>query len=207
MRSLDIIIPVKNEQENIEKLIKEIDSVMAYNGILYGVIIVDDHSSDKTWSILEDLSKRYPIKKFKKSGKPGKAYSILEGVKNSTAELLVMIDGDGQYPPQIIPEMLKKIEGENVGVVVTNREYSSESLIRRTVHDIFRFSFGKLLFNIDHDIQSGLKLFKREIIEQIQEKDISAWTLDLPLLQTALETGYSVESVDIKFEKRAGGGR
>jgi glycosyltransferase involved in cell wall biosynthesis/cellulose synthase/poly-beta-1,6-N-acetylglucosamine synthase-like glycosyltransferase len=69
----------------------------------------------------------------------------------------------------------------------------------------FQWFFGKLLHGLDCDVQSGLKLFKREIIEEVHAEDVTPWTLDIPLLTTALYLGFTIGEIDITFEKRTNG--
>ncbi len=203
MRNLDIIIPVKNEETNIYPLIQRINKSMLDAKIAYKMIFVDDHSTDKTLEVLNLLQESYPIEIYTKKGKPGKAYSILEGAKHSKSEYVVMLDADLQYPPESISEMYFKAQ-EN-GVVVANRKGFQASFLRKTVSRIFNFSFGRLLHGFKVDVQSGLKLFRKEILDYIDEKELTPWTLDLALLNTARNLGFKIAGVDITFDKRTGG--
>ncbi|MBI2593135.1 glycosyltransferase [Candidatus Daviesbacteria bacterium] len=203
MKNLDIIIPVKNEEGNILPLVRRIDKVMVASKIPYRMIFVDDHSTDKTVEILEYLEGSYPIRIYKKQGKIGKSYSILEGVRYSDSEFVVMLDADLQYPPEAIPEMYAKAADN--GVVVGNRKDYEVSNVRKFISRVFGFAFGKLLHGFKVDVQSGLKLFRREILDFIDEKDITPWTLDLSLLNTARNLGFKITGVDITFAKRTGG--
>lgn len=203
MKYLDIIVPVKNEADNIEELVRRIDQSLNKAGISYGVIFVDDRSEDKTVDSIYSLAKSFPLKVFTKQGKKGKAYSILEGIQHSTAEFVGMIDGDLQYPPEVIPEMFEKLQEH--GVVVARRAAHKTSGLRKLASRTFKNLFGKFLFNFNCDVQSGLKLFKREIIVNVDPKEVSGWTLDIPLLTTAQDMGYSIGEVGIVFESRKNG--
>jgi dolichol-phosphate mannosyltransferase len=203
MRYLDVLVPVKNEADNVEELVSRIHTSLTEAGISYGVIFIDDHSEDTTVDVINRLAKQYPVKAYTKQGKKGKAYSILEGVRYSTADTLAMIDGDLQYPPEALVEMYEK--SVEHGVVVAKRQKYQDSKTRKLVSKTFKYLFGKLLFNFKCDVQSGLKLFKREIIERVEERDVSGWTLDIPLLHTAVEMGHSIGEVDIEFAKRQNG--
>ncbi len=203
MDKLDIIVPVRNEEKNVRLLVKRIHAALKSSEISYGLIFIDDNSEDKTVRILSRLQARYPIKIYSKIGKRGKAYSILEGAKYSTSENLAMLDADLQYPPEVIPEMFKLLDDH--GVVIARRKTYKVPFIRKFLSKSFRLIFGKLLFNLDYDIQSGLKLFKREIIGHIKKEDVSAWTIDLPLLFTAKELGHKISEVSVDFFPRTAG--
>lgn len=203
MSYLDIIIPVKNEVRNIDELVNRINNSLLDKNIDYRMIFVDDHSTDKTVELLNLLKKNYPIRIYIKQGKPGKAYSILEGVAKSAAEYVVMIDADLQYPPEAIPEMLELTKKH--GVVVARRAKYKDSKVRKLFSHSFNTLFGKVLHGFKCDVQSGLKLFKREIALFVDPQKITPWTLDLTLLHTAQDLGYSIGEVNIKFSKRANG--
>jgi|GEM_PF-735157 len=203
MSYIDIIIPVKNESDNLSELASRIDKTMHEAKINYCMFFVNDYSTDNSAETIKKLSKIYPIKLLQKQGKPGKAFCILEAIPKTTSEYLVMIDADLQYPPEVIPEMLK-LATDN-GIVLANRKTTHTSYIRKIGSKINALLFGKLLLGINGDIQSGLKLFKREIIKHIDISLISPWTFDVPLVYTALELGYKIGSLNITFNKRKNG--
>ncbi|MBW7955338.1 glycosyltransferase [Patescibacteria group bacterium] len=200
---LDVIIPVYNEADNVQALVERLTTTLQKSSIRFNLIFVDDHSTDETVKILADLPKKNNIKILTKKGERGKAFSILEGAAASTAPFLAMIDADLQYPPEVIPEMLTLAQQH--GVVVAKRNGYQDSPLRNFLSHGFQWFFGKVLHGLDCDVQSGLKVFKREIIESVPTEDVTAWTLDIPLLTTALNLGHSIGQVDISFEKRTQG--
>lgn len=200
---LDIIVPVYNEADNVNLLLERLASALKIAKVSYHVYFVDDRSSDTTVEILNSLKKKYPITIIRKKGAQGKAYSILEAVEHTKAEYLAMIDADLQYPPEVLPEMLTVAKQE--GVAVARRNDNKENIVRKTLSKGFRWFFGKILNGLDCDVQSGLKIFKRDIIEQIIPDDVTPWTLDIPLLTNALNLGYSIGEVSITFAKRNSG--
>jgi cellulose synthase/poly-beta-1,6-N-acetylglucosamine synthase-like glycosyltransferase/glycosyltransferase involved in cell wall biosynthesis/O-antigen/teichoic acid export membrane protein len=203
MPLLDIIVPIRNEAANVESLAVRIKKALTPKSIDYRLIFVDDNSTDDSVKILNKLKKTHPILIHSKQGKRGKAYSILEGSKLSTAEFLVMIDGDCQYPPESIPEMLT--EAQDKGVVVANRKKSHKSKWRALASRLNAFVFGRLIMGLNCDVQSGLKLFRREIIEQVDQNEVGEWSLDIALLITAKDMGYQIGTVEIDFADRTGG--
>lgn len=203
MKDLDIIIPVVNEARNIEELARRIDFSLTSANIKYRMIFVDDHSTDYSVSEIKRISKSYPVVLHIKQGKGGKAFSILEGSRLAKSEYIAMIDGDLQYPPEVLPEMYKL--ASNHGVVVANRLGHKTSTLRKIGSKMNRLIFERYIHGFRVDTQSGLKMFKREVISHLEEVDVTGWTLDLPLLRTALELGYSIGSLDIAFEERKNG--
>src|ERR1700690_3771790 len=118
MNKIDIVVPVLNEAQNLPELVKRISSCLKKSHISYGILLIDDHSQDNTKAVFRKLAINYPIRYLLKNGKQGKAYSILQGAKSSPAEYVAMIDGDLQYPPEYLPQMLAKASEENLGIVI-----------------------------------------------------------------------------------------
>src|SRR6266403_219408 len=203
MKTLSLVIPTWNEEGNVEELVKRIHKSLTANNISYQIIFVDDRSTDKTRTILKRLSRVYPIKLHLKRGLRGKAQSLLEGFPFAHYDLLCMIDADLQYPPEAIPHMIKKIE-KGADIVVANRSVAHTSLIRKVVSRSFMYLFAKLIHGFDFDVQSGLKVFRKECLEGL-ELNPSPWAFDMEFLKKSIDRGSIVETVNINFEKRMRG--
>ena len=197
---IDVVIPVYNETEAVASLAQRFASIFEQEKISYRLIFVDDRSTDTTLKTLHKLQKKYPIVVINKQGKRGKAYSILEAEQVVTAPYVAMIDADLQYPPETLPTMLQLTQ--QFGVVVARRNRSAEKWSRRVSSRGFQWVFGKILHGLDCDVQSGLKVFKREILKYVKPDDVTPWTIDIPLLITALDLGFQIGEVEIAFEKR-----
>lgn len=200
---LAIIVPVKNEVGSLEELIIRITQALHANNISHKIIIVDDHSTDGSWELAKKLQKKFSMKAFRKVGFAGKAYSIIEGATYTKAQNLAYIDADLQYPPEVLPEMFAKLDTQ--GLIIGKRKYSDVSRTRKFVSTIGRNLIGKWLYGVPYDIQSGLKVFKREIFDYLDTSELKPWTLDLPLIMTAQELGMAISEVEITFSERVSG--
>ena len=206
MPKISIIVPVRNEEKNITHLVKKIGTAMNSANISYEVIIVDDHSTDSTAAISKTLTKSFPVRYLQKKGTPGKGYSILEGAEHATSDILCMIDADLQYDPKHIPEMYTKmVEGENIGIVIADRKVHKGEFLRKLGSRLNAFFVGRVLMGLPYDIQSGLKLFRKDVVKHVGAHLIGPWSLDIPLLHTARDLGYAITTVPIIFEDRSGG--
>lgn len=202
-KRLSIIVPVFNEERNLPILVKRIVSSLSKKSVRFEIIIVDDHSTDKTAFVSKKLAKSKNVKYFLKRGKKGKAYSIIQGIQESKFENISFIDADLQYPPEAILPMLQKIK--ECDIVVANRKIYRSSLGRKIASRTFKKVFGKTLFRLDSDIQAGLKVFKRDVVESISMTSSSAWTFDLEFLHRANDAGFKIKNYDIVFEERKRG--
>ncbi len=200
MKKVSIIIPTRNEEKNIVPLLERIHNALFDKKIPYEVIFIDDHSTDKTFEKINSIKNLYPIKVYLKKGQRGKAQSILEGVSYAKYDLLCMIDADLQYSPEAIPHMVEKI-GSHADIIVANRHKRNVGFHRKLASFVFVTVFGKFLHGLDYDVQSGLKVFRKEILQRIVLHP-TAWTFDMEFLLKARMAGYKIESFDIVFHKR-----
>ncbi|MEK7571568.1 MAG: glycosyltransferase [Patescibacteria group bacterium] len=206
-QKVSIVVPVFNEIGNLPQFHKELVGALDTTKRPYEVIYVDDHSTDGTYEWLQNLKSITPIKRntstvklLQKQGKKGKAYSLIEGFAQARGSILAMIDGDLQYPPQALPEMISRLG--KADIVVAKRKNYQDSAIRRAMSVSFRYIFGKMLFGLTTDIQSGLKVFTREVYETVPMTAASGWTFDLSFLSKAQQAGFKIKDVDIVFAVR-----
>jgi glycosyltransferase involved in cell wall biosynthesis len=204
---VSIVIPTLNEAGNIAAMIARIDAVL-YPSCIYEIIFIDDHSADKTIeTILSFAAARDQamgrVSAYSKQGAKGKAFSLIEGFSYAQFQNICMIDADLQYPPEAIPSMLTKLQ-TGYSVVVANRQKIENHIHRRALSYLGRKFYGRLLHGLDCDVQSGLKLFYKPILNQIA-LNTTAWTFDLTFLIQARSIGYKIGTVDIPFSKRSYG--
>ncbi len=202
---VSIIVPTYNEKENLKNLLSRLTALFLGKKVEYELIFIDDYSTDGTWEELEKIKENlnFPIKIFRKLGPDGKAYSLIEGCQKATGDILVMIDADLQYPPEAIPPMVEKLN--ETDIVVAFRKNYLDSKVRKFLSRGFKFSFGRLLFGLNCDIQSGLKAFRAEVWEAIKFQPKSPWTFDLEFLHKANQAGFKIGSHNITFFPRKGG--
>jgi len=200
--SLSLVIPTYNEAGNLKLLVERIDQVLSHADINYQLIVIDDNSDDDTFSIALTLSNVYPLEVHTKLGPQGKAFSLIEGFDYAKYPFIGFIDADLQYPPEALPYMVQLLD--KFDVVVADRQSHQEGYFRELLSRGFREVFAKFLHNLDYDVQSGMKLFKREVINRLK-LDPSPWTFDLEFLLKASYAGYIIGSYGIEFHKRYSG--
>lgn len=200
---LSVVVPVRNEYTNLETLFLKLHKAMTRSQIEYEVIAVDDYSQDKSFDKLQELSQYYPIRVLPKTGPIGKGYALDQGLKEARAPFLAYIDADVAYEPGYIPDMLTALE--RADIVVASRVYmTTHQRIKRTLARGFKFLFGRVLFGLDVDVQSGLKLMRREVFESLTLHP-GVWSFDLELLFKAVHAGFVVDSLPVAYNRRATG--
>lgn len=201
---ISIVVPTLNEADNIPVLIDRLSKSFQNTHIEYEIIFIDDHSTDNSVEVIDSFVSTHPIKYFLKRNQKGKAQSLIEGFSQAQYPVICMIDADLQYPPEAIIPMYKQIQQGRADILVAARTDHQTSRLRQFFSKGFRTIFGKYLHNLDYDVQSGLKVFRTEIIERIQIQP-SPWTFDLEFLLKARQANYQIGSYEIAFAERVAG--
>ena len=201
LEGLSVVIPTLNEAGSVRSLVERLHKALPH--ITHEFIFIDDHSTDATRATLDSLRTLYPVQAHAKVGARGKAISLLEGFALAQYKIVAMIDGDLQYPPEALTDMLELMD-EGADVVIANRREQFLSRKRQVGSALSRRLVGKILLGLDYDVQSGLKVFRREILERIELRP-SPWGFDMEFLDAARQAGYKIETVDIVFRERTQG--
>jgi dolichol-phosphate mannosyltransferase len=153
MVHISVVVPMLNEELIVPELIKRVSSELEKMNESHEIIIVDDGSQDKTWEeIVKEAKKFKNIRAIKLSKNFGHHYAISAGIHNSNGDWVVVMDGDLQDRPEVIPNLYKKaIEGFDV--VFVSRVNRPEGIF----YKILQKTFYKLL-----TILSGIKWDSRQ---------------------------------------------
>ena len=151
------IVPVYNEEGNVEKLHAEIVTAAGKLNKPYEVIFVDDGSTDQTLQKLKTLS---PIKILVLRKNSGQSAALDAGIKTAQGEILITLDGDGQNNPVDVPKMLKKLNGFDV--VCGWRYKRKDPLAKRFISQGAKFFRSFLVADKVHDAGCTLRIYKRE---------------------------------------------
>ena len=107
---ISVIIPLFNEEESLPELHAWIERVMKANGFTYEVIFINDGSTDKSWDVIEQLSKKSEnVKGIKFRRNYGKSPALFCGFKQAKGDVVITMDADLQDSPDEIPGLYKMI--------------------------------------------------------------------------------------------------
>jgi len=168
---ISVVVPTYNERDNIVELIRRVDN--ALKGIDYEVVVVDDNSPDGTADVAEGLSKDYPVRVVRRPGKLGLATAVLDGVRSSRGDYVVVMDADLQHPPEVIPKMYEElIKGYDIVIAsryVVGGSVGGWGLTRRLISKT-AILIAKLLIPKVRGIEdpiSGFFMFRKEVLEGV----------------------------------------
>ena len=202
MKLLSVVFSFRNEEGNIEELVKRIsESLEKVENWNYELIFVNDDSTDSSEKILLDLQKKLPIKIINMSRRFGIDPCVLAGFRNAEGDAIIYLHTDLQDPPEIIPELIKKHE-EGCDVVHTVRtKRKGESKFRMFVTKI-AYNIINILSDINLPVQAGdYKLVSRKALNEIlKQKEYRPYVRGL-----SVWVGFKQGFVNYEREPRGSG--
>jgi glycosyltransferase involved in cell wall biosynthesis len=199
--NLSVVIPVYNEVENIGEILKRVQSTKLANEI----IIVDDGSKDGTRDVLRELDGKADVRIILHERNQGKGAAVVTGLKAAQGDVLLIQDADLEYNPRDYPVLLQPIEEGLADVVYGSRFLGAPHRVTMFWHLIanrmLTFMTNILYNTILTDMETGYKVFRREVIEGL---NIRAKRFDFEPEFTAkvLKGRHRIFEVPISFNPR-----
>lgn len=198
---LSLIIPVFNEEAAVEDIIRRADASLNDS---YEIIVVDDGSTDATPGILKkiDLPSLRVIHHKKNTGNGA---AIITGVRHAKGNWIATIDADDTYRPEDIPRLYEHVRRENADMIVGYRKNLREGpWFHTTARDLLRrwaevWSRQKI-----DDINSGLRICRKELIEKYQSFYPNRFSLHIVLMVCAARDNATILYEEIAYGPRIG---
>lgn len=202
MTKISIVIPAKNEAENIGALVQAIDAVMKPFGT-FEIIVVDDGSTDDTGSRARALGMPH-VRLLRHANSAGQSAAVHTGVLAAAAPIICTLDGDGQNPPQELPRLFAPILADitgQIGLVAGQRVKRQDTWSKQIASRLANSLRGWLLKDGTRDTGCGLKAFRREAFLALPYFD--HMHRYLPALFA--RDGWQVAHVDVSHRPRLAG--
>ena len=166
---ISVVVPLYNEEESLPELVQWVDRVAVNNSLSYEIILVDDGSTDNSWSVVEKLKTQYPqIKGLSFLRNYGKSAALYEGFKMAEGEVVFTMDADLQDSPDEIPEMRRMILEEGYDLVSGWKKRRYDPISKRWPSKFFNLT-ARVVSGIKlHDFNCGLKAYRRKVVKSIE---------------------------------------
>ncbi len=165
---LSVVVPVFNEEENLQALVAEVLLTLSETGLDYELILVDDGSTDRTAILLKELASDSPhIKGLLLRRNFGQTAAMAAGFDHAVGEVVVPMDGDLQNDPRDIPRLLAKMD-EGYDVVSGWRKDRKDKFFSRRLPSILANALISRMTDVSlHDYGCSLKAYRREVLSGI----------------------------------------
>ena len=201
--AVSIVVPVRNEAENIAPLIAEIASALDGRWV-HEIIYVNDGSTDATAERLaEAMKQRANLRQLRHAKSTGQSAAVRSGVRAARGAIVATLDGDGQNNPAFLPDLISAIEkgGEGVGLAAGQRVGRKDTGFKKLQSRIANGVRKAILKDGTRDTGCGLKAFRRDVFLMMPYFD--GLHRFLPALMR--REGYGIVYVDVVDRPRHSG--
>ena len=165
---ISVVIPLYKEAANLRPLLAGVTTALAKTGSPFELIVVDDGSPDETWQILSEEAKALPtLHGLRLSRNFGKELALCAGLERARGDAVIVMDGDGQHPPELLPEMVRLWQTSGVDIV--------EAVKSKRGPESFTQRFGALLFYVFLSKLAGVNLKGVSDFKLMSRRALDAW--------------------------------
>lgn len=198
---ISIVVPVYNEELNIEKFVERLTGVMDNSGYRYELLLVNDGSIDRTWKKIQEQSSHPQIKGLSLSRNFGHQNALFAGLHRCEGDAIISMDGDLQHPPELLPKLIEEWKAGNKIVSTKRLDAEETGFFKRVTSALFYRVFSKLS---GIDMQAGnsdFRLIDRQVLSHVKDigdnelflRGITAWV------------GFKSSTVEYQAENRFAG--
>jgi glycosyltransferase involved in cell wall biosynthesis len=198
-----VVVPFHNEQESVRELYQQLSAVMTNRYEPVEFIFIDDHSTDSTPQVLNEIVKSDPrVVAIRLKRNYGQTVALAAGFDYAEGDVIISMDGDLQHDPADIPQMLAAFEETECDIVSGWRKKRVDNfLLRRAPSRVANWLMSKLSGVNIHDFGTTFKIYRKDTIKQIRL--YGEMHRFIPAL--ASWNGATIVEVPIKNIERPGG--
>lgn len=198
---LSVVIPAYNERENIRETVVKIIDTLNKNEIISEIIVVDDGSSDDTYTKIPEISN---LTKIRHDQNLGYGAALKTGIRKASYDNVLIIDADGTYPIDSIRELTNEIDNYDMIVGARVAENVSIPFIRKPAKWILNKLANYLACYKIPDLNSGMRIMKRSLINDFWNLLPPGFSFTITITLAALTNNYNVKYIPIDYHKRQG---
>lgn len=199
---LSVVIPLNCEGSHLRASLTTVRRHLVGLNVPYELVLVDDGSTDDTWQVIRGLCRELPeVRALRLSRNFGKEAALSAGLEAARGDAVIVMDGDLQHPPDVIPEMVRLWSEEGIDVVdAVKQQRAAERLPRRCGSRLFSFLMRKLS-GFDLSGASDFKLLDRKVVDawlRMEERQL--------FYRGMIEwLGFSHARIPFEVDRRTGG--
>jgi glycosyltransferase involved in cell wall biosynthesis len=196
---VSVLVPAKDEAENLPLFMEQAESTFrATPDISFEVVVIDDGSQDDSWSVLEQLARRYQFLKLARHrSRRGIADALRTGYLNAGGRVLVFYPADLQFKPEDIPRLVAPILADEADLVTGFKEGKYEKALVSGIYN----RLSRLLFDVKVKDLNSVKAYRREIMDGLPVRP--DWHRYMVVIAAA--QGFKVAEVPVPLYPRHAG--
>jgi len=165
---ISVVIPLYNEGSHVKELLSDLKTALQQMGCRFEVVLVDDGSSDDTWAKIRDAAQILgSVRAVRLSRNFGKELALCAGLERAQGNAVIVMDGDGQHPPSLLPLLADKWMTSGADIV--------EAVKRKRGRESLASKFGALTFYVILNKLSGFELKGASDFKLIDRRVLDTW--------------------------------
>ena len=165
---ISVVIPLYNESSHLSELLSDLKTALQAIGCQFEVVLIDDGSPDDTWTRIKDEARMWSnLRAVRLSRNFGKELALCAGLERARGSAVIVMDGDGQHPPSLLPLLVEKWRTSGAEVV--------EAVKRTRGHESLASKFGALTFYVILNKLSGFELKGASDFKLIDRRVLHTW--------------------------------
>jgi len=198
--AISIVIPAYNEAGVVSKQIESVRAVMERTGYPYELIVVDDGSEDDTANIVRQHDVLLISKKYNR----GYGAALKTGIAAAQYDWILIIDADGTYPVESIPQLLDALPEYDMVVAARTGKNVHIPLVRRPMKWVLGRLANYLAGHPIPDLNSGLRVFRKSLAQKFEHLLPSGFSFTSTITMSSLLNDFRVLYIPIDYHKRVG---
>lgn len=167
--NLSVVIPLLNEEESLPALEAWIRRVVEAEHYTYEIIMIDDGSTDQSWSVIQQLHQNNPaVRGIKFRRNYGKSAALHTGFQRALGQVVITMDADLQDSPDEIPELYRMISEEGYDLVSGWKKERHDSFVKNNTSKFFNAVTRQVSKIPLHDFNCGLKAYRSQVVKTIE---------------------------------------
>ncbi len=191
---VSVIVPAYKQEKTIKRDLENIAETMRQTRWKFEIIVVVDGFFDKTYEIAKGMENK-DLKVYGYEKNKGKGYAIRYGMARANGDYISFIDAGMDINPNGISMLLEHMEWYDADIIVGSKKHPVSIVKYPLIRRIYSWGYHALVFALFgikvKDTQTGLKVFKREVLEKVLPRLlIKAFAFDVELLAVSYHLGY-----------------
>jgi len=198
--AVSIVVPCYNERSGIGPLLDSLDDKLKGFGVEFEYVVVDDGSTDGSGEIPARDRLVVVTHEFNR----GYGAALKTGIRAASHDWILIIDADGTYPVDRIPDLIKEAEGCDMAVGARIGQNVSHSIVRRVAKWPIHRLADHLVNRHIPDLNSGLRMFKKELAMRYMRLFPDGFSFTSTITLALMADGWRVRYITIDYYKREG---
>jgi glycosyltransferase involved in cell wall biosynthesis len=186
VESVSVVIPAKNEAENLGALLDQLEATLEELDLEFEILVVDDGSTDGTG----EIARRDRVRVVRHPESLGNGAAVKRGIREARQDWVLLMDGDGQHPPDVIPALVRKVE--EYDMVVASRGGGGGSWYRNLANRVYNWLASYVTSRPIPDLTSGFRIVRADVAKSLVYLLPNTFSYPTTITLAMIRCGYSV---------------